>query len=173
MSNTMRVQTVIAELDRAALEYVTAKNNFERARIAFEVAKTKFAGIRQLATHMLSPQDWAAWHQRNQGIRFAAISTGDAVMIVLRSHAYNQALAHFNSGGKHKFAPAMPLQAIATTLEQGGFDFQSSAPLREINAALINLQNVTKTESGLYEASDAQSLFEMVRKSKEGATTEP
>lgn len=173
MSNTIRAQTVLAELDRAAMDYVDAKKNFERARIAFEMARTKFTGIRQLAGQMLLPQDWVAWHQRHLGVRFAAMPTGDAIITVLRSHAYSQATVHFNSNGKQKFAPAMSLQAIATTLEQGGFEFQSSAPLREINAALINLQNVTKTESGLYETNDAQSLFEMVRKSREGATTGP
>lgn len=173
MNNTIRVQTVVAELDRAAQEYVTAKANLERARIAFEMARTKFTGIRQLAAQMLAGRDWGEWQRNHLGIRFAGMPPGDAIVFVLRSHAYTQAMSHFSSSGKLKFSPSMPLANIVSTLEQGGFEFRSSAPLREVNAALVNLKNVTKLESGRYEAADAKDLFEMVRKSVEERKTGP
>ena len=74
--------------------------------------------------------------------------------------------------GKHKYEPSMFLSGITKTLENGGYDFQSSAPQREVNAALINLGGVLKTKYG-YQAADADEtlafFLELAKKSEASA----
>jgi hypothetical protein len=162
-----RLQAIQAELDRAADEYMFAKDAYEEARVQFEAARDKFASVRNLATQMLTTYDYSNWELQHQQVRYAVMGIGDAITSVLRSHAFSSAFRHVHTPDQYPYAPFLSLEQIADALERGGFEFRTTATGREINAALINLASVQKDRSGKYALAGAEEVLEMAKNLKE------
>ena len=56
--------------------------------------------------------------------------------------------------------PEASLTQIQEALDRGGFEFRTSTPLREVNAALINLVGVKK-DGDLYVCTDAEKYLDI------------
>jgi hypothetical protein len=153
-----RIKAMYDQLQKTSAEYISAKEQLERSRVDFEAAKEKFAGVRRLASGMLTSLDWYKWKERNPQVQYACMSIGEATLQTLRDRAYDSAFNYMTKEGS-EFSPEMTMERILETLESGGFDFYTATPLRELNAALINLKGITKTDSG-FRAEDADDIFE-------------
>lgn len=156
-----RIQAILGELNRAAMDYIYAKASYETTRVTFEAAREKFAGVKRLASEMLTSMDWYMWRQEHPNAMYAAMPIGEAILEVLDNHTYAVAFA-YAEGGADKFRPFMSMEKIVEALESGGFEFRSTSPLREVNAALINLAGVTKTSSG-YQRDDAEETLKFAQ----------
>jgi hypothetical protein len=163
MSYVPRVQAIQNQLNAVAAEYVVAKENYENARVHFETAREKFASIKNLAVQMLTTYDWAQWQAQNQDVRYAAMAVGDAILDCLRSYASQAAAYHLEAPAYRPFDPFMALDAIASDLERGGFEFRTTATGREVNAALINLAGVKKSPDGRYATTDADLILGIIK----------
>jgi len=137
-----RIKVILVELEKTSNEYSAAIQNLQRARGQFEAAREKFTGIRRLASEMLTSYDWYKWREKSPGVRYAGMSIGEAVLEALEGRAYASAFSHVVH--QEEFSPDMTMDALLPALESGGFDFQTATPLRELNAALINLKGVEK-----------------------------
>jgi hypothetical protein len=160
MSETSRIQTIKAELDKSRDEYIQLKDKFEEFRVKYETAREKFTKVVELAGEMLPYTDWFGWLMQNVDLRFVGLSIGDAIIAVLKGNAYQAAQKAVNEN--KPFAPAMNLSTIAQELENGGFAFQSSTPRREVNAALINLKGITRIEQGAFQIETADEIMQEV-----------
>ena len=137
-----RIKVILAELEKTSAEYRDAIRNLQRVRGQFEAAREKFTGIRRLASEMLTSYDWYQWREKHPSVRYAGMSIGEAVLEALEGHAYASAFRHVVH--EEEFSPDYTMQELLPALESGGFDFQTATPLRELNAALINLKGVEK-----------------------------
>lgn len=153
-----RSKTIWAELERATAEYLQAKHAFEQAQILFESAKEKFSGIKRLASEILDPVSLFQWQQSHPVVQYAGMSIGDVILAVLRGRALSSDKAE------------MMLHEIVETLNAGGFEFKTPSPLREVNAALINLEGVEKTKFG-YKISENDAIVKLVKTVLEGVKT--
>ncbi len=161
-----RVESMLEQLDRTVAEYITAKDQFDSTRIAYEVAREKFAGVRRLAASVLSSTDWWSWRYDHANVRYTGLKISDAIVEALQDRAFTAAEIHHNSGGKKPYQPGMNLEELQDAMERGGFEFRTATPLREVNAALIQLDRtrVTKDEKmRLYRLADADEILEMLR----------
>ncbi len=166
MATPGRVKAITAELEKTAREYTEAKESFEQERVEFEAAREKFAGVRRLASEMLTSQDWHIWRQNHESVKFAAMPIGEAIIEVLRDYAYGAAVDFLTSSDNQddqEFSPNLTTEKIVETLEAGGFEFRTTSPLREVNAALIKLDGVTKLELGGYQVANTGEILEMMR----------
>jgi len=156
-----RVETMKTQLDQVSEEYLNAKEYFDEARVTYEVAREKFASVRRLAVNVLSPQDWYSWRSAHQSVQYTGLKLGDAIEFVLEGRAYEAAQAYWQEiarKGKSGYRPAMTLDQIQEALERGGFEFRSTTPRREVNAALINATTVKK-EKGWFTALRADEIL--------------
>jgi len=150
-----RIAAMLAQLDQTSEEYIIAKDAFDSARIEYEAAKEKFASMRRLAISVLSRDDWYRWRAEHENVQYSGLKIGDAIAEVLETRAMDSASEHWKSDCKTPYRPAMSLDAIQETLERGGFEFRSATPLREVNAAVINLDRAKKDGQGYkYSRSD-------------------
>lgn len=157
-----RLRAILAELDRAANEYTEALSDFESARIRYEAARERFASVRRIANDVLGFSDWFDWRWKNKSVLYAALDVGDAIKEALRARALDMALDCSSDSGR-QFDPSMTLDEIHDALESGGFEFKSTAGRREVNAALMKLNGVTKIEAtGKYEIQDANDIYTMI-----------
>lgn len=156
-----RVQAVLLQLDRVASDYKEAKESFESARVEFEAAREKFASVKQLAAGMLTSNDWWAWQQQNQSVKYAAMPIGDAILESLREHTFAAAWRSVE-GEQASFMPHCSMDELVAQLEAGGFDFRSSTPRREVNAALLNLNGVAK-DGEMYLLDEADKMLHFVQ----------
>ncbi len=155
-----RVQAAFDELDRAAAEYTEAKRQYEEARVRFEAANKRFGSVRRLADGMLSTRDLMRWRQRHPQVRFAGMTVADAIESYLREHAYDAASA-FASKETKSYQPWAALDTIVRELEEGGFQFRTTSPKREVNATVINLATVTKLKNApAYKVADADEILQ-------------
>jgi len=153
-----RIKAILAELEKSSAEYVQTKETLGGARTQFEAAREKFSGVRRLAGEMMTSMDWHAWKDEHPAVQYAGISTtGDAILQALRDRAFDSAYS-FIAGKIPEFSPEMTIERLLETLESGGFEFQSITPLRELNAALINLKGITKTDYQ-YRIEDADDIL--------------
>lgn len=157
-----RIQAIKAELDRSVAEYLRAKDEFERTQVEFETAREKLGGITRLASEMLDTLDWIMWQITHPNIRFVAMPIGDAILGALQTKASTAANEILNDP-KQEFHPAMFLGEICKELDKGGFMFRTPTPMREANAALMNLKGVTKTQDGWYQIENAQTILEKAK----------
>jgi hypothetical protein len=156
-----RLQAIRDELEGAAGDYIAAKKLFARAQVQFEAAREKFAGVRQLASDMMTAWDWHTWRDEHPGVRYGCMPLGEAIAGLLRDYAYDQAERHV-AGEADEFRPYMALSQIAEELEAGGYDFKTTAPMREVNAALIRLSEAVRSSSwaSRYAHKDAPEILE-------------
>lgn len=169
---TKRVEAIEQELDRAAEDYVEAKNEFEGARVRFGVARERFASIKRLAAAMLPSWEFYEWQGNHPNVQYAASPIGEAILSVLQGTAYSRALQHLEKK-KGAYWPWMSMDSIIDTLESGGFDFRTTTPAREVNAALIRLEGVRKHEKkGVYAIENAGEILENLTKVYEEALPE-
>lgn len=159
-----RIQAIKTQLDFAAEEYIEARDNFQEAQVAYESARDKLAGVKQLAGTMMSPYDWHMWADEHKNIRFVGTSLGDAILTVLSSHAYTQAwLVVSNVQLRGLYDPTMPKDSIVEQLEVGGFDFRTSTPNREVSAAMLRLEGMEEREDGTYAVISHAEILSYVR----------
>lgn len=156
-----RIRSIEAQLETSAAEYLQARERLEHARVEFEVAREKLGGIKRLAGEILNNEDWDAWQKKHTSVRFVAVPIGETIIRILADHAAQCAYLHLRN--KTPFSPSMTLQEIANVLEGGGYDFRSTSPLREVNAALMQLKGVAKPVEGKYEIEDAEEFVTTVR----------
>jgi hypothetical protein len=152
---------MLEELHTAGDEYGLGREQFETSKIRFDAARERFAGVRRLAATVLSPADWWMWRTAHRNVRYAGLKIGEAIVRALEDYAFDAALRHLSAGAP--FDPAMTREEIAATLEEGGFEFRSSAVLREVNAALIHLPNIHRRGKNRYEPKGADKILEVAR----------
>lgn len=152
-----RIKAIYEELEKTSTEYIATRQKFERIRVEYEAARERFAGVRRLASEMLTTRDSWFWKSKHPNIHYVGMTIGDAIVRVLEDRAYDSAFEHARNP-KHVFLPVMSIHQLLGTLESGGFEFQTTAPLREVNAALINLKGVSKTARG-FKVSDAEQIL--------------
>ncbi|HYM37028.1 MAG TPA: hypothetical protein VES96_01345 [Nitrospiraceae bacterium] len=167
MGEPTRIKTIKAELEKSAKEYLETREQLEVARVAFEAARERLAGVKKHATEMLETLDWYSWQRTHKDVRYAATPAGEAILEVLWNRTFDSAYAHLNKDEHPKFIPEMTLSGIQMELENGGFDFNTSTPLREVNAALMQLKGVTKLPSGNYRRDDADQVLDRLRRKYE------
>ncbi len=139
-----RVIAMRQELNKRGAEFRDARERFEATRVSFEAARETLTGIRRLASKVLSDADCWVWKEQNPDIAYVGLSLGDAILRVLTNSAFSSAVVHHRTDGKTLYDPSMTLEDIVAELENGGFEFRTSGPLREVNAALIHLKDKEK-----------------------------
>lgn len=157
-----RLQAILKELESDAVHYVDAKSEFDIARVHFEVARDRLAATKKNAVEIMDWEQWFTWRRSHASVRFAASPIGEAIQELLRDYAYDRAIAYVR-GDVEVYSPFRGLSQITDELEQGGFDFRTSTPRREVNGALINLDVLKFT--GLYAASDKNEFLAIARTS--------
>jgi hypothetical protein len=150
------------------------QNGGDVARVHFEAARDRLASTKNLAAEIMDFPDWYNWRYTHTDVKYAAMQIGEAILEVLRDYAWSRAVA-FITGEIKGYKPYKVLGEITKALEEGGFDFRTSTPQREVNAALINL-NVEKWQH-MYAVSDKDEWLSLARSSidadKQVAITEP
>ena len=143
-------EAISNQLNAAADEYAAAKAEFDRSQIRYEVAKKRLAVTKTFASDVMTPSEWGDWLLRHHKVRFAGVTIGEAIVEALRGHASRIAWEGAMAGeGTEEVG--MKLEGILKALRAGGFEFRGLTPLREINAALINVTGVRKLdEEGAY-----------------------
>src|SRR6266849_4882693 len=158
-----RIKAIQLQLDRAALEYTDAQKEFEVARINFQAARERFAGIKRMAHDALGHGAWFDWQDEHENVRYAAMPIGEAIRQALTNNAFESA-EEATENPTRKFSPGMAIEEIAEVLESGGFEFQTTGHLREVNAALMRLKGTKRNKTtGDYEAADAAEILEIVK----------
>ncbi|HJT22017.1 MAG TPA: hypothetical protein VJ746_16190 [Nitrospira sp.] len=170
---THQSQLMIGELNRAESEYLAARSNHARTQFALDLAREKFKSMKSLATDVLTDQEFFQWLTDHRQTEFTALSIGDAIKVALRRHTMQSAKQSLDDPRANTFAPSATLQQIVQWLEAGGFEFQSGTPGREVNAALMRLDDIEKTPDGEYKIKNANALAERMKilrlkKRKEG-----
>ncbi len=157
-----RVETMKVQLNQVSEEYLAIKERFDEARVTYEVAREKFASVRRLALNVLSSQDWWTWRSQHKSVQYTGLKLGEAIANLLENHAYDVAANYWTAVArkekKAEYLPMMGLERIQETLEHGGFEFRTSTPLREVNAALINAPEVEK-DRDLFSAARAKEIL--------------
>jgi hypothetical protein len=159
-----RVKAILAELERVAAEYVENQKQYQAAHVHFQAARERFASIKRIASEMLAFNDWNDWQAGHSNVRYAAMTIGEAIREALQVRAFDAAAAVAPSpeSAREHFSPGMTLEQIAEALEKGGFEFRTSTPKREVNAALIKLDGITKNaKTEEYEIGDAAEILQM------------
>jgi hypothetical protein len=161
-----RVETMKAQLDLVSAEYLEAKEQFDVARVNYEVAREKFSGVRRLAMSVQSNNDWYKWRHDHQGVQYSGLRLGEAIADVLENRAYEAAAEYWKikaTDEPARYFPLLSLERIQENLERGGFEFRTATPLREVNAALINApaETIKKEKHGFLAARADEILKEM------------
>lgn len=153
----VRDELIDEELKRDLAEFETAKIALDRARARYDIAKHRFLATKRLAdeTAMTSTE---YWQDQYSAIIYFGLSIGRAIVRVLTEHVRRQAKMFVNKIPDW-YEPEMTVEDIVKALEKGGFEFTSPTPMREANAALINMKGIMKTERG-YACEDHRSQVE-------------
>jgi len=131
---------------------------------------TVVAGIKRMAHDALGHREWFSWQDQHENVQYAAMPIGDAISMVLVNKAFEVAaeVAEIT-----RFNPGMDIEEIAEVLEAGGFEFQTTSHLREVNGALMRLKGAKRNKTtGKYEAPDAGEIFAAVNESADEETAE-
>jgi hypothetical protein len=130
-----RVVTAIRESEE---EIEVARVEFEDARNRLAIAAAKYAAVRDIATEAFgggSPYDANFGMVRRYGLsprmRYINMKLGDAINEVLRDEAKDHPIT---------------LDEIAFHLGQGHWNYPERVSLRAVNAALLRLSGLSKTE---------------------------
>lgn len=166
-TQSLRNQTILRELEEAAAQYNVAKERFEVARVEYEIARERFSRTKVMAAGMIGGTAWFNWRRAHANLQYAGTPMGDAITQILDTHAWTVAAAFDFNNPKHPYQPSMNLEGIARALEEGGYEFNSTTPLRETNAALMNLKGITKTEYSTYHVEGADTILGFFREAQE------
>lgn len=158
-----RIRAIKAELEKCAKEYQATKEQLDKAEIEYDAAREKFSYVRRRASDLMSAQEWWAWRLAHSHVLYAGMPIGEAIDDVLWGTAWDSAFAIVNNKSKRAFDPTMTFQEIYKELDKGGFEFRTPSPLREINAAMMQLKNVVKFEQGKYMRADAENVLNDLR----------
>jgi hypothetical protein len=112
---------------------------------------------KELATEVMTPNEWKQWLHTNERVRYVGVETGPAVLEVLRNYALEVLFVHHVTE-ERPVDVSLNLDEIIGRLRAGGFEFRSGAPLREVNAALMKLQGVEKLKAGTYRLADISAV---------------
>lgn len=157
-----RIDAMLEQLDETSENYIEARDEFDAARVNYEVAREKFASVRRIALEVLSHEDWLHWIAGNSRVQYTGVKIGDAILEALDLRAFVAARDHFEN--KVPFEPGMTLQELQEAIERGGFEFRSTMPLREVNAALINLDRTRIAKKGVrFRLARAEKYLEQLR----------
>lgn len=156
-----RLNAIVAEMEKAAEDYSSAKGEFDAANVRLEVARERFSAVRRIASELLSDDDLFLWMDVHEGVRFVAMPIGQAIVDALRSAAIVSAFA-IQRKKATAFDPAKNIDEIIQALEVGGFEFRSPTPKREVNAALMKLEGVVKLDDDRYLSVDSYDILERV-----------
>jgi hypothetical protein len=154
---TSRMQAILVELDRAAGEYTRRRAERDAANVRFQAARDRFASVKRIANDILGGDEWWHWAVRNRNVMYAGLPVGEAIRDALAFHAIDCAIDC--RGDRAAYDPAVTMEQLYQALDEGGFEFTSSAPRREVNAALMRLDGITKLDDGRYEVADAESML--------------
>ena len=157
-----RIQAIKDELESAAREYEVARDAFEKARVHFQVASERLASTKELASLAMDSLDWYRWRKEHFTVRYAANQIGPAIAEVLVDRAFFAASGYV-TGEDPSYSPEITQERIISDLDQGGFEFRSPTPGREVNAALIKMKGRTKMGESLYQAEDAEAILEAAK----------
>jgi hypothetical protein len=152
-----RMQAILAELDRVAAEYTRCRADRDAANVRFEAARDHLASVKRIANNILGGDEWWTWAIQNPNVMFAGMPIGEAIRDALSFHAVDCAFE--SRGNRAAYDPALAMEQLYEALEEGGFEFASNAPRREVNAALMKQDGVKKLDDGRYEAADAADVF--------------
>lgn len=158
-----RIRAIKAELEKCANEYQGAKEQLDKAEIEYEAVREKFRYVRKRASELMSDAEWYGWRLAHTHVLYAGTPMGEAIEELLWSYAWDTAVTAIQSTGDIVFEPAKSLQEIYKDLDNGGFEFRSASPLREINAALMQLKTIVKLPTDKYQRADADEIFKNVR----------
>lgn len=154
----IRIASAIAELDKAAENYLSARELLEEARVRFRAASESLATTRRMADDLLTSRDLYTWREAHPEVQYAGMGAAYAINSFLSAEAHASAWDTYET--KKTYWPWRSLEQIVSGLERGGFEFRSATPGREINAALINLGTVAKhPEEALYAIADAEEIL--------------
>lgn len=166
---SVRANVILEELAKA---YAAYRNSRQAAITTATVARSdreKFAGLSGLAEEMLSKKEWSEWQDAHPDVRFMGMNLGTAILEALTATAVESAWSFYAAVAPaipKPFNPWMTVDELVSVLENGGFEFRSITPAREINAALMKLDGVEKRDdmgTAKYKMSDADVAFEKVR----------
>jgi len=157
-----RVDAMEDQLNKTGDEFRRAKENYDAARVDYEAAREKFLVVRRLALGVLSKEDWYSWRMSRTNVQYTGLKIGEAIIEALETHAVESAREHFYKKDNPPFRPVMSLEEIQEAMERGGFEFRTTTPLREVNAALINLDGVKKEAHG-YKSALAEEILKMMK----------
>ena len=166
MAQDTRKEPLWNELDVAAAGYAKAKQAFDYARVSFEVAKRRLEVTKQLASQVVPSMEWYDWLQAHVAVRYAGMSIGEAVLDYVRRSTYD----FYENATAEEFegnVPIFGLENFRSELIRGGFEFRTLTPLRELNAALINLSGVKK-DGDWYKAANLDEIKGNVKRQQEG-----
>lgn len=159
-----RIKAMRDELDAAASAYIRAKDVFERHRVQFDTERHRFMGVRELARGVMSEAHWARWRSEHPQVRYAAMPIGEAILAALYDYAWNRAQREYD--GDSEATPYCEMDDIIRLLEKGGFDFRSTTPGREVNAALRNLAGIDRAKDGSYAVANYDRVLADVEKER-------
>lgn len=153
---------ITEELRRDAEEYSAAKEDLKRSRVRFEIAKKRIAATKELAREVMGDKEWQQWRAKTDDVKYIGVPIGKAIEQVLRDHAHQCVFMHTHVDPTQAGTVALSLEQIAEVLDKGGFEFRSIAPLREVNAALINLNGIVKVAGNKYQPTDLEDIIVQV-----------
>lgn len=124
-----------------------------------------------MAQAMIGQREWMKWSEAHPNLEYTGSPLGTAIFGMLTFNAWITA-AEYSRKASKQFNPSMNLEGISLKLEEGGYEFKSTTPLRETNAALIKLKGVVKTKSGTYQVEDADTYLGYFSQKEEPPTEE-
>ena len=164
--SSLRVRTILGELEKATAEFTEAKEQHVSSQARYDATRDKFITMRQLASEALSRTDWREWERGHHDVKYVGMQISEAIVGVLETHAYSSAFNHLDSkDGQTRYAPEMHVDRLVEELESGGFEFRSSTPGREINAAVLNRQDIEKVgRTGAYRTARYDELLQNAKR---------
>ena len=169
MTQTPKMKAILAELQRDADSYLQTKAEFDAIKFQFQLARERLTTTRRLASEVMGGTDWRDWRDAHPAVRYAGLPVGEAILNVLEDAAHKAAFRHVN-GEVKRFQPYYMLEAIVHQLGEGGYEFRSASPYREINMALTRLSGIEKNND-MYAIKDADRILEYYQRKHSDAVT--
>ena len=117
------------ELDASRASYERAMKRYENA---LDYLREEFQTYKTIGADETAFLDWMVEMGLGASHLFTGMALGRAIIYIL--------------GHIPEKEEGLELKEIVKELTEGGYHFQTSSPLRETNAALINLKQVGKAE---------------------------
>ena len=125
------VQGLFQELNDQTQKYVSLSAQVSKLHAQLMIVERNLRLTREHLDSVLRRTDEAVpadWEQSLRNVRFVGTRLGDACVQILREHG------------------SLTLDQILGELNHGQFRFRSGAPLREINAAMLRLADITRED---------------------------